>query len=346
MTTTAVHRCDRCTGSPVFPRRLAPGNAVAVCTPSGPGAPVAAGRFARGLRWLREAGYDVRVGAQAHATGYAAGPAKARAEEFNQAMRDPSVRAIVTTIGGYNSNGLLAHLDYAALARDPKVIVGYSDVTALLLAAYARCGVVTFHGPTLMPELAEFPRPLPYTWAAVGDAVSRAAPLGRLVAPTSLTEEFLRWDADDDRPRELRPHPGWQWLAAGVGNGRLVGGNLDTIGVLVGTPYLPCVRGAVLFWETCADSLAVVDRALCHLDTAGVTGELAGMVVGRSFRAGQDFEQRLRALVTERYGGCGYPILAGVDLGHTDPMLTLPIGVRARLDAERDEFAVVDGAVR
>jgi muramoyltetrapeptide carboxypeptidase LdcA involved in peptidoglycan recycling len=256
------------------------------------------------------------------------------------------VRGIVTAIGGYTSNGVLPHLDYAALAGDPKVIVGYSDVTAILLAAYARTGVVTFHGPTLMPELAEYPAPPRYTVDGWRAAMTVPFPLGPLAEPPSWTEEFLRWDVDDHRPRAHRIHLGWQWLAGGRGEGRLVGGNLDTIGVLVGTPYLPCLCGVVLFWETCAGSLATVERSLCHLDAAGVTESLAGMVVGRSFRAGDAFERDLRELVTARYGDRGYPIVAGVDLGHTDPMLTLPIGATCRLAADQRLFEVLDRAVR
>lgn len=344
--TDVEHGCAACLGPPVLPPRLRPGDTIAVCTPSGVGAPIAPDRFARGVRWLREAGYHVRVGGQAYATGHAAGSARARAEELNEALRDPDVRAVITTIGGYNTNGVLPYLDYPALAARPMILLGYSDLTALLLAAYARANVVTFHGPTLMPELAEFPSPLPYTEHALRAAVATSRPLGRLTAPPVWTEEFLRWDADDVRPRTTRPHPGWRWLAEGAGTGRLVGGNLDTICVLAGTPYLPCAVGAVLFWETCAESLAVIDRALCQLDAAGVTADLAGMVVGRSFRMGEEFETSLGELVVERYGARGFPILVDVDLGHTDPMLTLPVGVRVRLDSADHAFEVIDRAVR
>ncbi|GAA2653520.1 LD-carboxypeptidase [Streptomyces aculeolatus] len=344
--TSDNHRCAGCAGVPALPPRLAPGDTLVVCTPSGPGAPIAAERFARGVRWLERAGFDVRVGGQAHATGYAAGSARERAEELNTALRDPEVRGIVTAIGGYNANGVLPYLDFAALADRPRVLLGYSDVTALLLAAYACSNVVTFHGPTLMPELAEYPAPLPYTEASLLGTLCRPDPPGGLTAPPDWTEELLRWDSEDVRPRRMREHPGWRWLSGGTGTGRLVGGNLDTLCALLGTPYAPCLRGAVLFWESCAESIAVIDRGLCQLDAAGGTAGLAGMVVGRSFRKGEEFERDLRALVAERYAGRGFPVLAGVDIGHTDPMLTLPIGVRARLDSGSSAFEVTDRAVR
>lgn len=345
MTSTTGHACGQCSRPPRRPRRLRAGDRIAVCTPSGPGGAIAPARFARGVRWLEESGFDVVVGAQAYASGRSAGSARARADEVNAALHDGSVRAVVTAIGGLNTNGVLPYVDFAALERDPKILLGYSDITALLLAAYARTGVVTFHGPTLMPELAEFPEPLAYTWEGVRGALMSGEPLGLLTPPSSLTEELLLWDEADDRPRTALPNPGWSWLAPGSDTGRLVGGNLDTVRALLGTPYMPCTRGAVLFWETCTDSLASIECALDHLDAAGVTADLAGMVVGRSFRVGEGFEKELQELTAERYTERGFPIVAGVDLGHSDPMLTLPIGVEVILDSERRYVEVLSSGV-
>lgn len=285
------------------------------------------------------------VGAQAHATGYAAGSAEARAEELNGFLRDERVRAVVGVIGGYTSNGLLPHLDYGAFQADPKPVVGYSDLTALLLALHAKTGVVTFHGPTLMAELAEFPEVPSYTARSLFSALTSTVPAGRQAPPAYWTQEFLLWGRDDTRPRETEPHPGWEWLVTGTGEGPLLGGNLETVCALLGTPYLPDFTGAVLFWETCESSLGLVERGLTQLDAAGVTEQLAGMVVGRSFRAPDGFEERLRTLVAGHFAGRGFPVLAGVDIGHTDPMMTLPVGVPARLDTLDDAFALTAPAV-
>jgi muramoyltetrapeptide carboxypeptidase LdcA involved in peptidoglycan recycling len=328
-----------------LPAALAPGDTIGVCTPSGPGAPICPQRFERGRQALRDLGFRVRVGDQAYATGYTSGSAAAKAAEFNGFLRDPSVRAVVAAIGGLSANAVLPHLDYAALRADPKIVVGYSDITAILLAVLARSGVVTFHGPTLMPELAEFPAPLPYTARSLVTTLT-GQPHGRLAAPAEWTDELLLWGEQDTRHRTARPHPGWQWLAAGAGEGPLLGGNLETLCALTGTPYLPSFRGAVLLWETCATTLAPVDRALAQLAAAGITDDLAGMVVGRTFRAPDGFEAQLRDFVTDRFAGTGLPVLAGVDVGHTDPMLTLPLGPTARLDSAAGTFEVTGRAVR
>jgi muramoyltetrapeptide carboxypeptidase LdcA involved in peptidoglycan recycling len=330
---------------PVRPPRLVPGDLIAVCTPSGAGAPMAPRRFERGLEYLRGRGFQVRVGAAAWREGYAAGDAGHRADELNSAIRDPEVRAIVAAIGGYTTNRILPYVDFAALAADPKIIIGYSDITALLLAVHARTGMVTFHGPTLMPELAEHPAPLGYTEQALWTVVSTPRAPGRLNPPGEWTEEFLAWDVADDRPRLSRPHDGWEWIVPGTGTGPLLGGNLDTMCALTGTAYLPRSDGAVFFWETCSTSLAEIDRNLTHLECAGVVSGVSGMIVGRSFRGDATFESRLRAFLADRLAGAPYPVVTGVDLGHADPMLTLPVGVRCRLDSASDVIELAEPAV-
>ena len=329
----------------LLPRRLAPGDTIGVCTPSGPGAPICPERFERGVDALRRLGFEVLVGDQAYVTGYAAGSGVARAREINVMLRDRRVRAIVASIGGLNANAVLPHLDYAALRADPKIILGYSDITAILLGVHATTGVVTFHGPTLLPELAEYPSPLSYTIESMMDALCGRAS-GPHGAPAEWTDELLLWGQQDNRPRTTNRHTGWRWLAPGTATGPLLGGNLETLCALAGTPYLPSFDGALLMWETCATTLAPVDRALTQLDAAGVTAGIRGMVVGRTFRAPDGFERELRDFVADRYGTSGIPIVAGVDVGHTDPMLTLPLGPPARLDSACGTFEVIGDAVR
>ncbi|MDF2257723.1 S66 peptidase family protein [Streptantibioticus ferralitis] len=332
--------------APSLPPALRPGDLVGVCTPSGPVAGIAGERFRRGVRALEGFEWRVVVGPQAQVRGYSAGSARARAEEINAFLRDERVRAIFTTIGGFNANGVLPHLDYDALRSDPKIIVGYSDITAILLGVHARTGVTTFHGPTLMPEFAEYPEMLSYSADSLLSVVTGPGPCNPLRPPASWTEEFLLWDEEDKRARRLEGHPGWKWVGSMSGRGPLLGGNLETLCCLLGTPYLPSFEEAVLFWETCDTSMARLDRSLCQLDAAGVTSGLAGMVVGRSFRGGEAFENELRTHVTQRYADHGFPLVMNVDIGHTDPMLTLPVGAIAALDASSRTFRLTTSGVR
>ncbi|MEV7022799.1 S66 peptidase family protein [Kitasatospora sp. NPDC093558] len=332
------------TGSPLLvPPRLREGDVVGVATPSA--AVVTPRRLRRGVEALRGLGYEVRLGPLAADGVRDATPAQ-RADELNGFFRDPQVRCVVASLGGLTSNAVLDALDYDALRADPKIITGYSDITTILLAVLRRTGLVTFHGPTLLPELAEYPGILPYTRDGFQRAVARPRPLGRLAPAAERTEELLFWDEADDRPRSLLPGDGWQWLHPGTGTGPLLGGNLETVGLLAGTPYFPDFSGAVVVLETTATDLRTVERSLTHLRMLGVFDTMAALLLGRSFRAPAGFEDELRRTVAEFTAPYGAPVVAGVDLGHGDPMLTLPLGARARVDAASATVEVLDAAVR
>lgn len=327
------------------PARLVPGRHIAVVTPSSPGAVLGPHRYGRALNWLRDQGWSAESGALAH---HSSPPARAkdRAAELNQAFRDPNVGAVIAAMGGLTANAVLRHLDYEALAADPKPVIGYSDITAILLAIHAHTGMVTFHGPTLMPEIGEFPGPLDYTSASLRRILTDPAPVGALAPAPATTSQFLLWDHEDDRPRTTSPTHGWQWLNPGRSEGPLWGGNLETIGVLAGTPHLSLHPGRILFLETTATSIGIVQRQLTHLEDVGVFDDLAGLVIGRPFRADEAFRQNLFDEILDRYAAPGRPVLADADIGHSDPMLTLPIGVTAGLDSSSNRFALLDSAVR
>lgn len=331
-------------GSPLLvPPRLRKGDVVAVATPSAP--VLTPRRLERGAEALRTLGYEVRLGPLA-ARGVQDATGSRRADELNGFFQDPRVRCVVASLGGLTSNSVLDALDYDALRADPKIITGYSDITTVLLAVLRRAGLVTFHGPTLLPELAEYPQVLPYTRDSFLRAVARPEPLGRLSPPGERTEELLHWDEADDRPRRTLPADGWQWLHPGSGTGPLVGGNLETIGLLAGTAYFPDFSGAVVVLETTSTDVRNVERALTHLRMLGAFDTAAALLLGRSFRGPEGFEAALRRTVGAFTAEYGVPVVAGMDIGHSDPMLTLPLGVRARVDSATATVEVLDAAVR
>lgn len=325
------------------PPRLAPGDTIAVATPAGPVSSPA--RLTRGADALRSLGFNVAIGTQARTTDPDMRTAEDRAEELNGFLRDPGIRAVVASIGGYNSNSLLPYLDYAALRREPKIICGYSDITALLLACYSCAGVVTFHGPTLLPEIAEYPGMQEYSRSWFLRVTGRPEPAGPLEPAAAWTDEFLAWDLDDNRPRATRPSAGWRWLGHGQACGPLVGGNLETISALAGTPYLPDFTGAVVFLESASSEPGLVERSLAHLDMIGAFRDISAILFGRPFRAGEAFAGQLNALLRRWFTDRAIPVVADVDLGHTDPMLTLPVGVHAVVDFTSQSLVIAGAAV-
>ena len=271
--------------------------------------------------------------------------AERRADELNGFFADPAVRAVMSTIGGYTTSGVLDLLDYSALRADPKVVIGYSDITALLGAVLEQAGIVVFHGPTVLPELAEHPGILPYTRKSLLRAVTRSAPVGPIVPATEWTEEFLSWDVDDDRPRTVRRGPGRVWLRPGTASGPLLGGNLDTLSAIAGTRYFPALDDAILLCETASGDIRTVIRALTHLRLLGAFDTVAGVVVARAFRAPAGFDAALATELRRLLVRPNVPVVVGVDAGHCDPMATLPLGVTVELDSTADRIEVLDAAV-
>ncbi|MDT0266830.1 LD-carboxypeptidase [Streptomyces sp. DSM 44915] len=314
-----------------------------IAAPSGP--VLFPERLDRGVRALEARGFRVSVGPVAASRG-GSRSAEERAAELNGLIRDPEVRAVVAAIGGYRSNGLLELVDWAALRADPKILVGYSDITALLLGAVRAAGVVAFHGPTVLPELAEYPDVLPPTAAGFLRALTDPRPLGRIEPVAEWTEEFLAWGSADHRPRLTEPAAEWTWLGDGTASGPLLGGNLETLCCLAGTRFLPDFDGAVVCLETTATTLDLIDRDLDHLAMLGVFDRMAGLVFGHSFRGGAGFQAELEQRLTERFAARSVPCLLGPHLGHTDPMPTLPLGARCALDTRRRVLEVIDAAVR
>ncbi|MFJ4706762.1 LD-carboxypeptidase [Streptomyces anulatus] len=316
---------------------------MAVAAPSGPA--LFPERLRRGVRALESMGFTVRVGPVASGAG-ASRSAVDRAGELNSFLRAPEIRAVVAAIGGYNTNGLLDLLDWDALRADPKVLVGYSDLTALLIGAVQVAGVPAFHGPTVLPELGEFPEPLPYTTAGLRRAVCEAAPLGVLEPVPEWTEEFLAWGEQDHRARRTEPARAWRWLGDRAASGPLLGGNLETLCALAGTRYFPDFTDAVVLLESASGTAGQIERDLDHLAMLGVFDRMAGLVLGHGFRGGPGFQESLDRCVVAHLALTRAPAVLGVHLGHTDPMPTLPLGVRVLVDPVDHRLEVLDAAVR
>lgn len=278
------------------------------------------------------------------ATGWVAGTPQERVDDIHAAFADDSVDAILCAIGGNHSNQLLPLLDYDLIAAHPKIFQGYSDVTVLhwAFAKHARLG--TYYGPALCSELGEYPEVLDYTdrWLRAAWFEDRDLDFD---APDEWTDEFLDWEkkADLERARKKNAGDGWRSIRAGVAEGPLFGGCLETIcWHLKGSSEWLDLAGAVLFLETSEEgpSPAHVDAYLTDLELLGVFDEIAGLVVGRPAAYSPDDAEILWRVVEERTRAAGIPVLGNVDAGHTDPMLTLPLGARARLDTERPGFVV------
>lgn len=294
----------------IRPPALRKGDVIGVCAPAGPA--LRAGDVGKGIAYLEGLGYRVEAGRSLRRRdGYLAGTDRERAADLNRFFRDRRVRAIVALRGGYGSMRILDSLDYRAVRRDPKIFVGYSDLTAVQLALLAKCGLVTFAGPMV--------------------AAGMARGLG------GEAEELFWRMLTSRRPLGRMPTPAAP-MAGGSASGVLVGGNLSIVSSLAGTPFLPSSRNAVLLFEDVGERPYRIDRMLQHLRLAGAFDGARGVVLGGFTDCGPEEGKpslTLRRVFLDHLGGLGVPVLSGVRHGHFAGSLALPVGLRVTIDAGR-----------
>ena len=290
--------------SPVTPPPLRPGDRVVVLAPAS--APRDLNDFERGLARLREMDYQVEVHFDPREQrGYLAASDTRRLDLLNTCLRRTDVRALLCVRGGYGTLRLLEGVDYAAAQRHPKLLVGYSDITALQWAFYARAGWKSLSGPVLTE------------WDRLDEGATHCF--------QTLAEGGIPDMLGSDRAA-LQP------LRPGTAEGPLIGGNLSVLTRLLGTPYWPSLDGAVLFLEDVGEAPYRIDRMLAHLALAGVFDTLGGVVLGRFSTASVDGPTlSLDEVIDDYFGDRPYPVATGLPYGHFMPRATLPIGAHARL---------------
>jgi muramoyltetrapeptide carboxypeptidase LdcA involved in peptidoglycan recycling len=336
--------------------RLRSGQTIRFISPSAGLGGIFPHRIERAKEALKSQGYYVSEGALIRKTGERAGSAAERTSEIHLALIEPSVGAMVATSGGnYVCREVLPHLDYKLVRRNPKILVGYSDVTALLLGLYTRAGLVTFYGPTAIAEFGEYPAVQPYTLDYFLKAITKPSPIGEIQPASEWTEEVLDWatGADLNRARMMQPNPGPEWLRQGQATGVLLGGCLEVIDDLLAKApeFLPDFTGSLFFWELAETGVGIGNppanaaRYLNNLKAAGILDKSAGMVVGRPYCYNAEWHSELKQHILEIFDYPDRPVLYNADFGHTDPKITIPIGVSGEIDSARNTFSILEAGV-
>lgn len=285
----------------VVPAFLRKGDTIGIITPA---SPFDAGLLREGQKVLKQWGFEVRLGrAGFRKKHYLAGSDRERAEELTEFFLDPEIKAVICSRGGYGTLRLLEHLDFKKLARVPKIFMGFSDITVLLLALWQKSRLMTFHGPMVTT-------------------------LTRVTASVlSRVRETLEgnFQVTIRLPRQGCLHPG-------QGRGFLLGGNLTLLTHLIGTPFEPQWDQAVLFLEDEGEELYRLDRLFMHLRLSGVLGRISALLLGR-FVPTERKPQFLR-MIREVLGHPDIPVWSGMPVGHGARNIPLPIGAPAIFDGE------------
>ncbi|HEV2066259.1 MAG TPA: S66 peptidase family protein [Thermomicrobiales bacterium] len=335
---------------PTKPAALRPGETVGIISPSWFGGASLRRRLERGIRQIEALGFRTRIGTHTlRNAGWVSASPEERVADLHDMFQDPEVRAIIATIGGDHACQLLPLIDWNLIRDNPKIFMGFSDITVLNVAIWAESGMVTFNGPSVMTDWAEYPAMPKYARESALAAITRPLPVGALRPARAWTEEFLDWETGEDetRPRVMTPSTGWTWLRHGQAEGRLIGGCLESLQHLRGTRWWPDFADAILFLETSEErpSPATVDGMLSDYENMGVFDWIREMVVARPYGYTDGDRHSLHAVIRERTARWALPVLADVDAGHTSPILMLPIGCLTGLDSERGLLEITEAAV-
>lgn len=296
----------------IKPTRLRKGDKIAVIAPAGPVTP---DEIQPAMDLLVQEGYRViKAPHLFEKQGYLAGMDTVRLEDLHSVFNNDGIKAVLCARGGYGTLRFLDKIDYGRIKRNPKIILGYSDITALLLAVHKMTGLVTFHGPVVRDLSGKGEKGLRVFLDIVS---SQRRPTFNLSVGTVLRE--------------------------GKARGLLMGGNLSLLSHLIGTPFVPSMKGVILFLEEKGEPLYRIDRMLTHLRLGGVLKELSGVILGDFVGCG-DMED-INALLMDITAGIDIPVISGLAVGHGHKNMTLPVGLRAELDTGNRNLTFLEACV-
>lgn len=272
---------------------------------------------------MAELGFKTKIGKTIYQqVGYLAGSDQMRADELMEFYKDEDVKAILTMRGGWGCSRILDLLDYELIQQNPKIIIGFSDITSLVNAIYKKTGVITFHGPCGYSSWKEF------TTNNVFKAIVGGQP-------------FLMKNPPDYQE-------GLKTLSPGKATGDLIGGNMTVVLSLIGTPYEPDWTNKILFLEEIGEEPYRIDRMLWQLKQHKVFEKVNGVVIGSLHKCEPEEPEKsfsLQEIINQHFKDSPFPVYQGATFGHLEPKFTLPIGVRTEIDADNFTLRTLDKSV-
>lgn len=309
----------------IKPPRLKAGDTVGVLSPA---SPVNRRKLNLGVLKLKKLGYKVIVGKNVFAKkGFLAGEDKTRARAVNAMFANPKIKAILSARGGYGTLRILDLLNYNLIRKNPKILLGFSDITALHLAIYKKCNLVTFHGPMVASD---FSRLSEYNKNYFLNAVSQTQPIGKIQNSKKIGN--------------------WKVITPGRASGKILGGNLTLVCRLLGTAYEPDFYGKILFLEDVNSEPYQIDSLLAQLQLAKVLDRIRGVILGEfyDFRPGRAKFSKiaLRKVFEDYFRHRPYPVIYPVSCGHGKDKITIPLGVQVTIDTYKKIFSIDEAGAK
>lgn len=316
----------------IKPQKLNKGDTIGLITPA---SAVSREAFEKSIENLENLGFKVKYSENMRVKkGFLAGTDNQRLTDLHAMFENPEVAGVVCARGGYGSGRLLPNINYDLIKSNPKVLVGYSDITALLFAIHAKTGLVCFHGPVGASEYSDF----------TTDQFEKTLIRGK---NKSVIERPKHWDEIEEPTFDLLK------INTGAATGALLGGNLSLIVSMMGTPFDLDFDDKIVFIEDVGESPYRVDRMLTHLLNSGKLHKAKGLALGvfagcETKPDDPDFSQSLslREVLEDRLANLNIPVLYGLPIGHIDDNSTLPFGIKAELDVEKARLTILDSGVK
>lgn len=311
----------------ILPVALKKGDVVAIAAPAGP---VTEKQIASAIKKITKEGYQCITAENINNKyGYLAGTDEERSQALNKLFRNPDIKAIIAARGGFGCTKILKYLDFEALKKYPKIISGYSDITALTTAIYKKTGLITFHGSMPVPEESNYTI---NSWTSVFS--------------TSKTKSEIICEEDDILKKQGCSQNKEVWKS-GKAKGILFGGNLTLLEQLIGTEYDFSGSGKILFWEEINEPPYKIDRMLTHLENAGKFKGVKGMIIGicRGCDSEGENSLSLNQVIKDFASRQNFPIMSGFSFGHIVSRCTLPVGVKAEMNTEKFSLTLLEKCV-
>ncbi|BBH54390.1 S66 family peptidase [Fluviispira sanaruensis] len=331
----------------IKPKKIKLGDTVGIFTPSFPANVTFKEKYLHGISELKRIGFNVIEGDLTRKSinqGYRSGAPQERAQEFMDLIKNSNVDFLMSTIGGYNSSSMLEYLDFEEIRTQRKIIVGYSDVTALHMAILTQAQLSTFYGPAVVPTFGEWPHVLKESFASFFVMGSDSSMINYTLPIFEKWSNHFRdattheWKSVD---REYFPNAGYKVLSPGVVDGSVVIANLNTLCSLAGTKYFPDLNNKILLIEEQDAPFAEEERSLTQLKIMGIFNIIKGLIIGKAeLLNSQGAPFNYDELIMEVVGTKKYPIISHFDCGHTHPMHTMAQMISIKLDASTSDVKI------